>query len=88
MKFFPLVFLLFFLIFILTACSDPNTERVIRILNDSGYTNVELTGYRWRGCSEDDTYATGFNATSAVGRSVNGVVCSNLFGKGATIRLF
>lgn len=70
---------------ITTACSDQTTAK--RLLEEQGYKNIAITGYVWMGCSEDDTFHTGFTATSAAGSQVKGVVCSDWF-KGATIRLF
>jgi hypothetical protein len=60
-----------------------------RVLEDAGYKNIKITGYRWTGCGEDDSQHTGFEALGQAGRSVTGVVCSSwgLFVKGATVRL-
>lgn len=54
-------------------------------LLDAGYSNIEITGSEWYGCSEDDTYTIGFRANGPTGRPVKGVVCSDYF-KGTTIR--
>lgn len=70
-------------LFALTACDDPATAR--RVLDNQGYTNVQLNGRPWFGCGKDDAFATAFSATSPSGKPVTGVVCSDLF-KGATIR--
>ena len=70
----------------LSACSDSDTAR--RALAQQGYTDIEITGYRPWGCGQDDTFSTGFVATSMAGHRVEGVVCSALFTKGATIRTF
>lgn len=70
----------------LGACSDPKTAK--RVLADHGYTQVVTTGYSFGGCSQDDTFATGFRALSPAGKPVRGVVCSSLIFKGATIRLY
>lgn len=69
---------------VLTACTDATTAR--RVLAQQGYTNIEITGYRAFMKSEDDTYSTGFRATSPAGQVVTGAVTSG-WGKGATIRL-
>lgn len=66
------------------ACTDSN--KATRVLSDQGYTNIQITGYAFLGCSEDDTFSTGFTATSPAGKQVSGVVCSSWFTKGATIR--
>lgn len=72
---------------LLSACSDPDNAR--RVVEDHGFTNIEITGYRWTGCSDKDTWHTGFRATSPAGRRVTGVVCSSglIWGKSNTLRL-
>jgi len=57
-----------------------------RALQGAGYTNIELTGYRFFGCGEDDTFHTGFQAVGPTGQRVSGVVCSGVL-KGATVRI-
>lgn len=69
----------------LSACSDPKTAR--KALEDQGYTSIITKGYAFMGCSEDDAFSTSFEAVSAAGKIVKGVVCSGWF-KGATIRTF
>ena len=69
---------------LLSACTQP--EKATRALEGSGYTNIKITGFNWFGCDEKDTFHTGFTATGANGKPVEGVVCGNLF-KGATIRV-
>lgn len=66
-----------------TACVD--TETAHRVLENEGMTDIETTGYRYLGCSKGDTFNSGFKATNANGKHVEGVVCNGLF-KGATIR--
>lgn len=65
------------------ACTDEKTAA--RVLRDNGYTNVEVGGYAAWACSDSDTYATKFKATSPSGSKVTGAVCNGAF-KGATIR--
>lgn len=67
----------------LAGCSDNIGAR--RALADAGYTDIELTGYRIFGCSDDDQFRTGFRAKSPAGRRVSGVVCAGWM-KGNTIR--
>lgn len=67
----------------LTACTDPKTAA--RAVRNVGLENFVATGYRFTGCSDDDTFATGFTAKNARGEQVTGVVCSG-FLKGATVR--
>lgn len=72
------------LIGFLSACTAPNEAR--RILEQQGYTNIEIKGYSLLTCSEDDWFRTGFKATSPAGQQVQGVVCRGLFFKNSTIR--
>ena len=64
------------------GCIKPDETK--RVLVESGYSNVEITG--WRAFAGEDFYATGFRATSLNGKTVTGVVTSG-FLKGNTIRL-
>ena len=69
----------------LTSCT--NTKNAKRVLEISGYTNIEMTGYRFFGCSGDDEdFHDGFKAKAPNGEIVTGVVCSGVY-KGSTIRL-
>lgn len=70
-------------LFALTACTDSN--KTIRVLEDQGFTDIEITGYEPFACSKDDDFATGFRAKSVTGKTVTGTVCSG-FLKGATVR--
>jgi hypothetical protein len=67
----------------LTACTDNGAAT--RALQGAGYTDIQLTGYRWTGCSDSDDFATGFEAKGPTGVRVTGVVCSGWL-KGATVR--
>lgn len=66
------------------ACSRPNQAR--RILEDSGYSQVEITGWRPFMADKNDTFSTGFRAISPSGHRVTGAVTSGIL-KGATVRL-
>lgn len=68
----------------LSACTSSD-ERVERTLTQMGYSDVRTTGYRMFGCSQDDTFQTGFVATSPTGETVTGVFCAGLL-KGGTVR--
>lgn len=68
----------------LAACTDPSTAT--RVLEDQGYTSVQMTGYNFMACSKDDTFHTGFTAKSPNGRQVSGTVCAGAFFKNSTIR--
>lgn len=79
---------LIIVMFAAVAISCTNPERAKKALEDSGYTDITLTGYRYTGCSEDDYFHTGFIAKGPTGRPVSGVVCDGgPWGKGKTIRL-
>lgn len=67
----------------LAGCSAP--ERAKRVLDNSGYTEIEITGYSPFSCGEDDTFSTGFKAKNANGKVVEGTVCSGWF-KDGTVR--
>lgn len=69
----------------LGACTDKSNAQ--RILSQQGYTEIQLGGYAFGACSEDDTYATSFRAKSPAGIFVEGAVCSGWF-KGGTIRFY
>lgn len=85
MKKFTMLILLALLALGVSACTNPS--EATRVLEAQGYTNVQMTGYRWFMGSEDDTYVTGFKATGPTGKEVSGAVCSGLIGKqGATVR--
>lgn len=58
-----------------------------RVLEQSGYTHVQITGYRWFTCGKGDYYQTGFAATSPNGSQVTGTVCKGLLFKSQTIRM-
>ena len=65
--------------------TDPESAR--RVLTESGYTDIQITGYRAFGGSESDWYITEFRATSPNGNRVSGVVTKGAWRKGNTIRL-
>lgn len=67
----------------LVGCSDEVASR--ETLRKSGFTDIEITGYKWNACGEDDTYSTGFIATNPTGQRVSGVVCCGIM-KACTVR--
>ncbi len=79
-----LVGLLFMCYIILTMASCTNVGGAEELLRKEGYTDVEITGYRFFDCSKDDTFHTGFKAKKN-GNVITGVVCEGLL-KGKTIR--
>lgn len=68
-----------------SSCTAPN--RASRVLVENGYSDIQLTGFAWFGCGENDLFSDGFIAKSSNGSTVRGVVCSG-FPKGSTIRFF
>ena len=70
---------------LLSSCSGASTSEIL--LEEQGYTNVEITGFNLFACSEDDLYRYNFTATNSNGKQVKGVVCSAPL-KGSTIRFF
>lgn len=69
---------------LLVGCSSGDEAH--RALEGAGYKNITVTGYRFFGCAEHDTFHTGFEAIGQNGKPISGVVCSG-FLKGATIRV-
>lgn len=68
----------------LAACSAPDRSR--EVLEQQGYTNVEITGWSAFSCSDDDGFSTGFTALSPADKPVRGAVCCGLLTKACTIR--
>ncbi len=62
-------------------------EKARTTLEISGYTDIEITGMSWWGCSSDDRFCSAFRAVAPNGAPVTGAVGSSWF-KGATIRVF
>jgi hypothetical protein len=58
-----------------------------RILQESGYSSIAITGYRWFTCDKNDYFHTGFSAVGPSGRRVTGTVCKGMVFKSSTIRL-
>lgn len=70
-------------LFVISGCTNDNAAQDALI--SMGMSDVEMTGYRFFGCSKDDTFKTGFKARDARGRDITGVVCGGLM-KGSTVR--
>lgn len=74
---------------LLFSCTSPDRAR--SALFNEGFTNVELTGYAWTKCADQDSTCTGFIATSPAGHTVRGAVGCGYdiggCGKGCTVRL-
>lgn len=58
-----------------------------RVLEQSGYTHVQITGYRWFAGGNEDFYHTGFSATAPNGSPVTGTVTRGFWFKSNTVRL-
>lgn len=71
----------------LTACTDETGAR--KALEAQGYKDIIITGHRYFGCGEHDSYRTGFRAIGVNGAPISGVVCrgAGMFPKGSTVRL-
>lgn len=69
---------------IFAGCTNPN--HAIEVLSDNGYTDIQMTGYNFFACGQDDLYHTGFTAKGPTGKTINGTVCEGLLFKNATIR--
>jgi len=78
-KFFMMVILC---CFFMVGCTSP--DNAIKVLKNEGFTNIQMTGYDFFACSDNDTFSTGFTATKN-GKTITGVVCSGIL-KGSTIR--
>lgn len=72
------------IVFSFSRCTDERGAR--RILINSGYSNIEITGRRFFMGSRDDLFCTGFEADSPNGTRVTGAVTRGWFA-GNTIRL-
>lgn len=70
-----------------SGCSgDPDHAK--RLVEDAGYTKVEVGGARGYRCGRDDNRSNTFSAIGPNGRYVEGVVCCSFMGcaKGCTLR--
>ncbi len=69
--------------FVVGAAGADDAAR--RVLEAQGITVIELGGYDFFACSEDDMYRTRFEGVGPTGKPVSGTVCSGWL-KGATVR--
>jgi hypothetical protein len=70
----------------LVMCVGVTDEAGARkTLQQSGYKNISITGYRWFMAGQNEWYSTGFIATSPNGTEVSGAVTRG-FLRGNTIR--
>lgn len=77
-------YLMIIVVLITFNCSRPDSAN--KVLHQNGYTDIEITGWKFFGCDGNDFFSTGFKAKSPIGFPVSGNVCEGWF-KGATIRL-
>jgi hypothetical protein len=63
-----------------------NGAATTKILKDNHYTHIQLKGYGWFQCAQDDWSHTKFEATNPYGVSIQGVVCCGLLFKNCTVR--
>lgn len=70
----------------LLFCMDAaDPDKALSVLKAQGYSDIEIIGYNFLECSEDDIYRTGFTATAPNGSKVQGTVCGGI-PKGSTVR--
>lgn len=67
----------------LPGCTQPNEAEYL--LRTQGFKNIQVTGYNFFACSEDDMFHTGFSAIAPNGQRVSGTVCGGWL-KGKTVR--
>lgn len=69
---------------ILAGCG-VNTKEANKVLEAQGMTEVQINGYSWFGCGEEDVFRSKFTAKSVVGEEISGSICGGIL-KGYTIR--
>lgn len=73
------------LLVIATSGGLTDRDATTELLRKNGYKNITITGWRPLMAGEDDTFSTGFEATTPTGERVSGAVTSGWL-KGSTIR--
>lgn len=66
------------------CCTRPDDTK--RLLQQQGFSDVEITGWRPFMAGKDESVSTGFEATAPNGERVSGAVTGGFFFKGATVR--
>lgn len=67
----------------LAGCTDSSSAN--KALDDMGFKEVEITGWRWFGCGEDYMFHTGYRAKNPNSKVVTGTVCSGWL-KGSSVK--
>lgn len=83
------IFIVLSLLFVLSEplwAYDP--PEATRVLEQQGFKDIKINGYAWFACAKSDTWQTEFEATALNGTKVKGAVCSGLFWKANTVRLY
>jgi hypothetical protein len=68
------------------AAWTPDTQGAQRILQEDGYSQIQITGADPMMCGKGDLKGTKFRAKNQAGNTVTGVVCCGAVMKGCTIR--
>lgn len=69
----------------LSSCG-VNHDAGKRAIEAHGITNVEIGGYAFWGCSEDDALRSKWTGIGVNGQPVSGVICGGLLFKSYTVR--
>lgn len=69
----------------LSGCGVPEADAK-RAIEAHGITNVEIGGYAFWGCSEDDKLRSKWTGIGSNGQPISGVICGGLLFKGYTVR--
>lgn len=60
--------------------------KTLKTLDNGGFEEAEITGWKPFSCGQDDWFKTGFKAKNANGKEITGTVCCGLIFKDCTIR--
>jgi len=77
---------LILLILLLSLMSCVNADRMYEVIEQDGVESVEITGYAWTGCGEDDSIKQKFIGIKN-NKPVSGVICGGIL-KAYTVRYF
>ena len=67
-----------------TSCG-VNPDKAQATLSAMGMTDIQIAGYAFFGCGQEDAYRSKFTAKAANGQAISGVLCGGPF-KGLTVR--